>query len=126
MAALWVAVEEVAPRAAVLTAAATVVSLVPEDEDSREIATRNALATRYNTVRPFLALLGESKALGAASGGKRILDGVRGLPALARRKVSVKPLLPRSPLPRTAGPTRGPGCWTARSGRPYARTYWPG
>ncbi|GAA3466279.1 hypothetical protein [Nonomuraea roseola] len=87
--------EEVAPRAAVLPAAATVVSLVPEDEDSGEIAMRNALATRFNTVRPFLALLGESKALGAASGGKRILDGVRRLPALARRKVSVKPLLPR-------------------------------
>lgn len=32
---------------------------------------------------------------GAASGGKRVLAGVRGLPALARRKVSVKPLLPR-------------------------------
>lgn len=57
-----------APRAAVLTAAATAVCLVPEDEDSGEIAMRNALATRYNTVRPFLALLGESKALGAASG----------------------------------------------------------
>lgn len=56
---------------------------------------RAALATRYATVRPFLALLGESKALDAASAGKRVLAGVRGLPALARRKVGVKPLLPR-------------------------------
>ncbi len=46
-------------------------------------------------MRPFLALLGESKALDAASAGKRVLAGVRGLPALARRKVGVKPLLPR-------------------------------
>ncbi|MCX4983925.1 DUF4158 domain-containing protein [Streptomyces sp. NBC_00572] len=46
VAALWAAVEEVAPRAAVMTAAATVVSLVPEDENSAEVAMRAALATR--------------------------------------------------------------------------------
>lgn len=56
---------------------------------------RRLLATRYNTVRPFLSLLGESPALGAASGGKRILEAVKRLPALARRKVKAKPLLPR-------------------------------
>ncbi|AIS01434.1 hypothetical protein SGLAU_27480 [Streptomyces glaucescens] len=95
VAALWAALEGVAPRAAVMTAAATVVSLVPEDENSAEIAMRAALANRYATVRPFLSLLGESKALDAASAGKRVLAGVRGLPALARRKVDVKPLLPR-------------------------------
>ncbi|GAA2593295.1 hypothetical protein GCM10010411_28010 [Actinomadura fulvescens] len=78
-----------------MSATATVVALVPQDEDSAETATRSALATRYNTVKPFLALLGESKALSAATGGARVLAGVRGLPALARRKVSVKPLLPR-------------------------------
>nr|WP_242641031.1 hypothetical protein [Streptomyces kasugaensis] len=87
--------EEVAPRAAVLTAAATVVSLVPEDESSAEVAMRAALANRYATVRPFLSLLGEPKALDAASAGRRVLAGVRGLPALARRKVGAKPLLPR-------------------------------
>nr|WP_246108868.1 hypothetical protein [Streptomyces sedi] len=95
VAALWAAVEEVAPRAAVMSAAATVVTLVPEDENSAEVAMRAALANRHATVRPFLALLGESKALDAASAGKRVLAGVRGLPALARRKVGVKPLLPR-------------------------------
>ncbi|MFF8996011.1 Tn3 family transposase [Streptomyces sp. NPDC014983] len=95
VAALWAAVEEVAPRAAVMSAAATVVTLVPEDENSAEVAMRAALANRYATVRPFLALLGESKALDAASAGKRVLAGVRGLPALARRKVGIKPLLPR-------------------------------
>ncbi|MDH3039203.1 Tn3 family transposase, partial [Streptomyces sp. TRM75561] len=95
VAALWAAVEEVAPRAAVMSAAATVVTLVPEDENSAEVAMRAALANRHATVRPFLALLGESRALDAASAGKRVLAGVRGLPALARRKVGVKPLLPR-------------------------------
>ncbi|MFI2355056.1 hypothetical protein ACH5AG_10295 [Streptomyces anulatus] len=68
---------------------------MPEDENSAEVAMRAALANRYATVRPFLALLGESKALDAASAGKRVLAGVRGLPALARRKVGIKPLLPR-------------------------------
>lgn len=95
VAALWAALEGVAPRAAVMTAAATVVALVPEDEGSAEVAMRAALATRYATVRPFLSLLGESKALEAASAGKRVLAGVRSLPALARRKTGVKPLLPR-------------------------------
>ncbi|WSN46028.1 hypothetical protein OG736_45970 (plasmid) [Streptomyces sp. NBC_01334] len=37
-AALWRAVEEVAPRAVVMSAATFVVSLVPEDEDSAAVA----------------------------------------------------------------------------------------
>lgn len=45
------------------------------------------------TVRPFLALLGESQALGAASGGMRILSAIKALPELAKRKAGVKPLL---------------------------------
>ncbi|MER6923781.1 Tn3 family transposase, partial [Streptomyces spiralis] len=93
--ALWRAVEEVAPRSVVMSAAALVVSLVPEDEDSAEVAMRAALANRYNTVRPFLALLGETSALGAAPVGARVLAGVKRLPALARRRVKDKPLLPR-------------------------------
>jgi hypothetical protein len=94
-AALWRAVEEVAPRAVVMSAAALVVSLVPEDEDSTEVAMRAALANRYATVRPFLALLGETSALGAAPVGARVLARVRRLPALVRRRVKDKPLLPR-------------------------------
>lgn len=79
----------------VLSAAATVVSLVPQDEDSAGVAMRSALANRYDTVRPFLSLLGESNALGAAQGGMRILRAVRRLPALSRRRVKERPLLPR-------------------------------
>lgn len=95
VAALWAALEEVAPRAALSSAAVTVVSLVPEGDDTAETALRGALALRYNTVKPFLSLLGESKALDAAPSGRRILTGVQRLPALSRRKVGEKPLLPR-------------------------------
>ncbi|MDH2388780.1 hypothetical protein QCN29_08265 [Streptomyces sp. HNM0663] len=95
VAALWAALEEVAPRAALSSAATVVVSLVPEDDGTAEAALRGALALRYNTVKPFLSLLGESKALSAATGGARVLAGVRRLPALSRRKVGEKPLLPR-------------------------------
>ncbi|MDW6066367.1 hypothetical protein SAZ11_62245 [Streptomyces sp. FXJ1.4098] len=79
-----------------LSAAATVVTLVPEDEDedadededndadeakdAAGTAMRSALATRYATVKPFLALLGESKALSAATGGARVLAGYAAFP----------------------------------------------
>ncbi|WTZ55387.1 hypothetical protein OG204_01170 [Streptomyces sp. NBC_01387] len=76
-------------------AATVVVSLVPEDDGTAESALRGALALRYNTVKPFLSLLGESRALGAATGGMRILTGGKRLPALSRRKAGEKPLLPR-------------------------------
>jgi TnpA family transposase len=60
-----------------------------------EAAMRAALVEKYNTVRPFLRLLGESKALSAAPGGRRVLAAVRRLPELSRRQVSKKPLLPK-------------------------------
>nr|WP_174505166.1 hypothetical protein [Streptacidiphilus carbonis] len=94
-AALWRALEDVASRAAVNNAVRVVEQLVPEDNGSAEIALRGQLATRYNTVRPFLALLGESDALGAAQGGRRVLKAVRRLPVLVRRKVGQRPLLPK-------------------------------
>jgi hypothetical protein len=58
------------------------------------VAMRVALAGRYNTVRPFLTLLGESSALRAAPGGERVLAAVQVLPELARRRVAQKPLAP--------------------------------
>lgn len=95
VAALWNAVETVASRQEVRTALAQVEQLLPPGDDMAEAAMRQALVSRYNTVRPFLSLLGESAALGAASGGKRILAAVKKLPGLSRRKVKSKPLLPR-------------------------------
>jgi len=95
VAALWRAVEEVGPRAQISSAAAMVASLVPEGDDSAETAMREALTGRYNTVKPFLSLLGDTKMLGAATAGKRILAAVKRLPALSRRRVSEKPLLKR-------------------------------
>jgi hypothetical protein len=81
---------------------------VPEDDGSAEIALRKALAGRYNTVRPFLALLGESPALAAAQGGKQILAAVRTLPGLARRTASKRSLKPHEVdtalVPRTWRP----------------------
>ncbi|MGO4431085.1 Tn3 family transposase, partial [Streptomyces sp. MCAF7] len=46
-AALWRALEEIAPRAVLSSAAVTVVSLVPEGDDTAESALRGALALRY-------------------------------------------------------------------------------
>ena len=95
MAALWAVLELVGPRSQVSTAVATVLALVPEDDGAAEAAMREALVGRYNTVRPFLQLLGESPALAAAAGGQRVLNAVRKLPALSRRRVKERPLLPR-------------------------------
>jgi TnpA family transposase len=92
--AVWAAIEKVASRAAVTSALNTVEELVPQDEGAAETALRTALGARYNTVRPFLRLLGESGALAAAPGGRRILKAVRALPALTRRRVGQRPLRP--------------------------------
>jgi hypothetical protein len=92
VATLWAAVKRIASRAAVVDAITLVEELVPDDDGSADSAMRAALAGRYNTVRPFLALLGESAALHAAPGGERVLAAVRGLPELARRRVTQKPL----------------------------------
>ncbi|MGW1641561.1 Tn3 family transposase [Streptomyces lavendulae] len=95
-AALFRALEtEVGPRAEVEAAVRLLDELLPPGDDESEAEMRRQLAGRYSTVRPFLSLLGESSALGAASGGKRVLEAVKRLPALARRKVKAKPLLPR-------------------------------
>ncbi len=107
VAALWAALEEVAPRAALSSAATVVVSLVPEDDGTAESALRGAPALRYNAVKPFLSLLGESKALGAATGGMRGMTGVKRLPALSQRKVGEKPLLPRE-IDDKLVPSHGP------------------
>jgi hypothetical protein len=58
VAALWAAVERIAPRAVVVDAIDLVEELVPDDDGSADSAMRAALAGRYNTVRPFLTLLG--------------------------------------------------------------------
>ena len=92
VAALWAAVERIAPRAVVADAIDLAGELVPGDDGSADSAMRAALAGRYNTVRPFLTLLGESAALHAAPGGERVLAAVRALPELARRRVTQKPL----------------------------------
>ncbi|MEU0484848.1 DUF4158 domain-containing protein [Streptosporangium sp. NPDC006013] len=96
-AALWAAVTDQAgaTKEQVLAALESVEELVPDDDGAAEAAMRAALVDKYNTVRPFLKLLGESQALGAAAGGRKVLAAVRRLPELARRQVTRKPLLPK-------------------------------
>jgi hypothetical protein len=73
--AMWRALEtEIGPREEVMAASALLGELIGPADEEAEAEMRRLLATRYNTVRPFLSLLGESPALGAASGGKRILE----------------------------------------------------
>ena len=83
--------EETASKSQVAGAVAMVEALVPEDDGSAESAMREKLGARYNTVRPFLSLLGESNALGAATGGRKVrtapqlggsVPGRAGCPAL--------------------------------------------
>jgi len=91
---VWTMLDDVAPRETIVAAMSMVDKLVPADDGSAEVALRTALAGRYNTVRPFLVLLGESPALAAAQGGKRVLAAVRKLPALTRHKPAKRPLKP--------------------------------
>nr|WP_207228840.1 hypothetical protein [Streptomyces sp. BK239] len=68
--AMWRALEtEIGPRDEVEAVASLLEELMPPGDDEAEAEMRRLLATRYSTVRPFLSLLGESAALGAASGG---------------------------------------------------------
>lgn len=94
---MWAAVAEIADvsKEQVRAALQVVEELVPEEDGAAEAAMRAALVEKYHTVRLFLRLLGESKALSAAPGGRRVLAAVRRLPELSRRQVSKKPLLPR-------------------------------
>lgn len=73
VAAVWAAVEEVVSREAVIGALAEVEQLVPQDDGAADIAMRAELAGRYNMLRPVLVLLSESNALGAATGGRKML-----------------------------------------------------
>jgi hypothetical protein len=84
---VWSMLAEIAPRDKITAAMAVVDTLVPDDDWPAE---RKALTSRYKTVRPFLALLGESPALAAAHGGRQILSAVWTLPRLARRKGASK------------------------------------
>src|SRR5664280_1126778 len=94
VAAVWAAIERVAPRAQIAGALATVEELVPDDDGSAEATMRVVLAERYCTVRPFLGLLAASVSLSAASGGAAVLAAVKTLPELAARKMKLKPLRP--------------------------------
>lgn len=94
VAAVWAALERIAPRTELSGAIDTVEELVP-DEGNAEAAVRVVLAERYRTVRPFLLLLAEALPLAAAPAGEAVLAALHGLPAVVvARKVKTKPLQP--------------------------------
>ncbi|GAA2332818.1 hypothetical protein Scani_44700 [Streptomyces caniferus] len=92
LAALCLAVEQVALGSAVLGAGATVVRLVPQDDDSAEVAMRVVLVNRNNTMKLGSVTAGR---VDGALRRRRVGVGVRRLSALVRRKAGVTPLLPR-------------------------------
>ncbi|WP_329129290.1 hypothetical protein OG727_33950 [Streptomyces caniferus] len=92
LAALCLAVEQVELGSAVLGAGATVVRLVPQDDDSAEVAMRVVLVNRNNTMKLVSVTAGR---VDGALRRRRVGVGVRRLSALVRRKAGVKPLLPR-------------------------------
>ncbi len=91
---VWESLERLAPRNQILDAVTTVTELVPDDDGSAETAMRVALAEKYRTVRPFLALLAGTGSLAASPAGGPILETVKMLPELAGRRTRIKPLLP--------------------------------
>ncbi|WP_327250252.1 hypothetical protein [Streptomyces sp. NBC_01244] len=99
---------------AVAGAVATVEALVPEDDGSAEAAMRAKFGLRYNTVRPFLSLLGEAEALDAAPAGRHILKRVR----RGRRSRRTFPSRPKARR-------RFPDHLRVRVGRYRVRYPWP-
>ncbi|WP_431031510.1 Tn3 family transposase [Plantibacter sp. RU18] len=91
VAAVWARIESIASRELIAGAVATVVELVPDD-DNQNAAFRVALSERYRTVRPFVQLLCESSSLAASPAGGPVLAAVRAVPALLARRVGMKPL----------------------------------
>jgi len=86
LAEVWAQIERVAPRRVVVAALATVLALAPPLDEDADAAWRAELVKRYTTVRPFLPLLSEVIAFGAVEGGKGVLEALRQLPQLLRRK----------------------------------------
>ena len=89
----WAAIEAVASRESVVEAADVVDELIPDDGYA-EAAVRDALTDKYGVVRPFLALLGDVLPLAATADATPLLNEVRRLEGLARRRTGHRPLDP--------------------------------
>lgn len=92
--AVWGSLGRFASKEKILEAVTTVTELVPDDDGSVETAMRVALAEKYRTVRPILALLAGTRSLAASPAGEPILAAVKMLPELAGRRTRIKPVLP--------------------------------
>ncbi|APU15087.1 MULTISPECIES: Tn3 family transposase [Actinoalloteichus] len=93
LAQVWEQIEAVVPREQITKALTDIVALAgPADEDA-DAAWRAELVKRYATVRPFLPLLCQVIAFGAAPDGERVLRALTALPGLwggGRNKVGVE------------------------------------
>jgi hypothetical protein len=86
LAEMWARIEQVTPRHQIRAALDAVVELAPPPDEDTDAAWRAELVKRYATVRPFLPLLIDVITFGAVEGGHTVLEAVRQLPALLRRK----------------------------------------
>jgi TnpA family transposase len=83
--AVWVALEQVAPREQIAAAAAKVGELVPA-EVGEQSELREQMSRRYRTVAPFLPLLGAALPLLATAEGTAVLAAAQGLGGMRQRR----------------------------------------
>lgn len=102
VAALWTAVaaQAGASKEQVLAALEQVEELVPKDDGAAEAALRAALVDKYNTVRPFLKLLGESRALGPRRAAARCWPRCAGYRSWRAGRSARNRCCPRRSTPR--------------------------
>lgn len=89
---VWQQIEAVVPREQITQALTDIVALAGQADEDADAAWRAELVKRYPTVRPFLPLLCQVIAFGAAPDGERVLRALKALPQLwggGRNKVGV-------------------------------------
>lgn len=89
---VWEQIEAVVPREQITQALTDIVALAGQADEDADAAWRTELVKRYATVRPFLPLLCQVIAFGAAPEGERVLRALKALPGLwggGRNKVVV-------------------------------------
>ncbi|HJS85802.1 MAG TPA: Tn3 family transposase, partial [Acetobacteraceae bacterium] len=86
LAELWAVIERVVPREEASAALAAVRALAPPSDEAAEALWHAELLTRYQTIRPFLPLLGTTIPFDVAEGGRAVLTALHRLPDLLGRK----------------------------------------
>ena len=86
LAEVWAQIEAVVPRHELAAAVAAILELTPPPDSDADEAWRAQLVNRFNTVRPFLAVLTDVVRFEATAEGAPVLAGLRKLPGLIGRK----------------------------------------